>query len=83
MNINTNIKKANSFRLEQEKLRNKALLKGVNLIAPETIFLSKTQSLEKCYCRTLCSYWFKGENWKQCYNKIFSHIEGAKIVKTM
>ena len=40
MNTNIKLKKANAYRLTQEKLRNKALSKGVNLIAPETIFLS-------------------------------------------
>ena len=40
MNTNNKLKKANSYRLSQEILRNKALRKGVNLIAPETIFLS-------------------------------------------
>ena len=38
MKTNIKLKKANSHRLNQEKLRNKAMLKGVNLIAPETIF---------------------------------------------
>ena len=33
-------KKANTYKSIQEKLRNKALLKGVDLLAPETIFLS-------------------------------------------
>ena len=40
MKTNLKLKKANSYRLNQEKLRNKALIKGVNLLAPETIFLS-------------------------------------------
>mgnify|MGYP001347935863 CR=1 FL=1 len=40
MKTNIKFKKANSYRLNQEKLRNKALIKGVNLLAPETIFLS-------------------------------------------
>ena len=41
MNTNDKLNKANSYRLAQELLRNKALKKGVNLVAPETIFLSK------------------------------------------
>ena len=40
MKTKNKLNKANSYRLYQEVLRNKALLKGVNLIAPETIFLS-------------------------------------------
>ena len=39
--INKFLNKANAYRLSQELLRNKALKKGVNLIAPETIVLSK------------------------------------------
>ena len=41
MNTNNKLNKANSYRLSQELLRNKALKKGVTLIAPETTFLSK------------------------------------------
>ena len=41
MKRNNKLNKANAYRLSQEILRNKALIKGVNLIAPETIFLSK------------------------------------------
>ena len=40
MKRNNKLNKANSYRLSQV-LRNRALTKGVNLIAPETIFLSK------------------------------------------
>ena len=47
MKRNTKLDKANSYRLSQEVLRNKALTKGVNLIAPETIFLSKDTSFGK------------------------------------
>ena len=47
MNTNAKLNKANSYRLNQEKLRNKALLKGVNLIAPETIFLSNDTKFGK------------------------------------
>ena len=47
MKRNNKLNKANSYRLSQEVLRNKALAKGVNLIAPETIFLSKDTSFGK------------------------------------
>ena len=40
MKTNIKLKKANKLRLAQDKLRNNALKKGVELIAPETIFLS-------------------------------------------
>ena len=41
MNTNNKLKKASAYRAVQKKLRNKALSKGVNLIAPESIYLSK------------------------------------------
>ena len=44
MKRNIKLDKANSYRLSQEVLRNKALANGVNLIAPETIFLSADTS---------------------------------------
>ena len=45
MKQNNKLNKAKKYNLEQEKLRNKALSKGINLIAPETIFLSKDTKL--------------------------------------
>ena len=47
MKLNNKINKAKKYKLEQEKLRNNALSKGVNLIAPETIFLSKDTKFGK------------------------------------
>ena len=47
MKRNNKLDKADSYRLSQEILRNKALAKGVNLIAPETIFLSKDTTFGK------------------------------------
>ena len=41
MKTNNKLNNANDYRLSQEILRNKALAKGVNLIAPQTIFLSE------------------------------------------
>ena len=40
MKTNIKFKKTKVYAATQEKLRNKALTKGVNLLAPETIFLS-------------------------------------------
>ena len=37
MNTNNKLNKANSYRLSQELLRNKALKNGVNLVAPVSI----------------------------------------------
>ena len=80
MNTNIKLKKANAFRLTQEKLRNKALSKGVNLIAPETIFLSKDTAFGKNV--TIEPYVVIGPKVKigdNTYLKSFTHIEGAKI----
>ena len=41
MKTNNKLKKIYQYKLLQEKLRDKAINKGVNLIAPDTIFLSK------------------------------------------
>ena len=41
------LKKSEDFRIKQELLRNNAIEKGVNLIAPETIFLSNDTSFGK------------------------------------
>ena len=40
MKQNNKSNKVKKYKLDQEKLRNQALSKGVNLTAPETIFLS-------------------------------------------
>ncbi len=84
MNTNNKLSKANSYRLSQELLRNKALKKGVNLIAPETIFLSKDTSFGKNV--TIEPYVVIGPKVKIGDNsliKSFSHLEGAKIEKNV
>ena len=80
MNTNTKLKKANAYRITQEKLRNKALSKGVNLIAPETIFLSNDTAFGKNV--TVEPYVVIGAKVKigdNSYIKSFTHIEGSKI----
>ena len=80
MKTNNKLKKVNSNRLNQEKLRNKALLNGVNLIAPETIFLSQDTKFGKNV--TVEPYVVFGRKVKIGNNTIiksFSHIEGSKI----
>jgi bifunctional UDP-N-acetylglucosamine pyrophosphorylase/glucosamine-1-phosphate N-acetyltransferase len=65
-------------------LRNKALSKGVNLIAPETIFLSQDTSFGKNV--TVEPYVVFGPKVKvgdNSYIKSFSHIEGTKIEKNV
>ena len=84
MNTNIKLKKANAYRLKQEKLRNKALSKGVNLIAPETIFLSQDTTFGKNV--TIEPYVVIGKKVKikdNVYIKSFTHIEGSKIEKNV
>ena len=84
MKRNNKLNKANAYRLSQEVLRNKALLKGVNLIAPETIFLSKDTSFGKNV--TVEPYVVFGPKVKigdNSYIKSFSHLAGTKIEKNV
>tara|TARA_Y100000992_G_scaffold255857_1_gene189163 strand:+ start:2496 stop:3143 length:648 start_codon:yes stop_codon:yes gene_type:complete len=84
MNTNNKLKKANSYRLSQEILRNKALRKGVNLIAPETIFLSNDTVFGKNV--TVEPYVVIGSKVKIGDNtqiKSFTHIEGTRIEKNV
>ena len=84
MKRNNKLDKADSYRLSQEILRNKALAKGVNLIAPETIFLSKDTTFGKNV--TVEPYVVFGPNVQvgdNSYIKSFSHIEGTKIEKNV
>ena len=84
MKTNNKLNKANAYRLSQEILRNKALSKGVNLIAPETIFLSKDTSFGKNV--TIEPYVVIGPKVKigdNTYIKSFTYIEGTKIEKNV
>ena len=84
MKRNNKLDKANAYRLSQELLRNKALLKGVNLIAPETIFLSSDTLFGKNV--TIEPYVVFGPKVKigdNSYIKSFSHLEGTKIEKNV
>ena len=84
MKRNNKLNKANTYRLSQEVLRNKALMKGVNLIAPETIFLSKDTSFGKNV--TVEPYVVFGPKVKigdHSHIKSFSHLEGTKIEKNV
>jgi len=84
MNTNIKLKKVKAYRITQEKLRNKALSKGVNLIAPETIFLSKDTIFGKNV--TVEPFVVIGTKVKignNVYIKSFTHIEGAKIEKNV
>ena len=84
MNTNNKLNKANSYRLSQEVLRNKALKNGVNLVAPETIFLSKDTSFGKNV--TIEPYVVFGPKVRigdNSHIKSFTHIEGVKIEKNV
>ena len=84
MNTNIKLKKVRSYRLLQEKLRNKAFLKGVNLIAPETIFLSADTIFGKNVI--VEPYVVIGPKVKIGNNthiKSFTHIEHTKIEKNV
>ena len=76
MKLKNKINKTKKYNLDQEKLRNTALSKGVNLIAPETIFLSKDTKFGKNV--TVEPYVVIGPKVKIGSNvvvKSFSHIE--------
>ena len=80
MKLNNKLSKAKQYKSEQDKLRNSALNRGVNLIAPETIFLSKDTKFGKNI--TIEPYVVIGLKVKIGNNvniKSFSHIEGAII----
>tara|TARA_Y100000992_G_scaffold238792_1_gene169527 strand:+ start:259 stop:906 length:648 start_codon:yes stop_codon:yes gene_type:complete len=82
MNTNNKLNKSNSYRLLQELLRNKALKKGVNLIAPETVFLSKDTVFGKNV--TIEPYVVVGPKvtiGDNSYIKSFTHIEGTVLEK--
>ena len=84
MNTNNKLNKANSYRLSQELLRDKALKKGVTLVAPETTFLSKDTLFGKNV--TVDPYVVIGPGVKIGDNsciKSFSHIEGTIIEKNV
>jgi bifunctional UDP-N-acetylglucosamine pyrophosphorylase/glucosamine-1-phosphate N-acetyltransferase len=80
MKLNNKLNKVKKYKSEQDKLRNIALNKGVNLIAPETIFLSKDTKFGKNI--TIEPYVVIGLKVKignSVNIKSFSHIEGAII----
>ena len=80
MKTNLNFKKINTYKANQDKLRKQAVNCGVNLVAPETIFLSKDTKFGKNV--TINPYVVIGKKVKIGSNVeilSFSHIEGAKI----
>ncbi len=80
MKTNSKFKKIQAYKANQENLRKKAIKSGVNLIAPETIFLSKDTKFGKNV--TINPYVVIGKKVKIGNNVeilSFTHIEGAKI----
>ena len=80
MKTNIKFKKIYKTRLNQERLRNKAINRGVNILAPETIFLCEDTHFGKNV--TVEPYVVFGPRVKIGNNviiKSFSHIEGANI----
>jgi len=80
MKTNSNLKKIKAYKINQDNLRKKAIKSGVNLIAPETIFLSNDTKFGKNV--TVNPYVVIGKKVKIGNNVeilSFSHIEGAKI----
>ena len=80
MKTNNKLKKIYQYKLLQEKLRDKAINKGVNLIAPDTIFLSKDTVFGKNvtiepYVVILEKVSIKN-NVRICS---FSHLENVKV----
>ena len=80
MKTNSKFKKIKSFKINQERLRKRAINLGVNLIAPDTIFLSEDTKFGKKV--TINPYVVIGTKVNIGSNVeilSFSHIEGAKI----
>ena len=80
MKTNSKFKKIQAYKASQESLRKKAIQSGVNLIAPETIFLSRDTKFGKNV--TINPYVVIGKKVKIGNNVeilSFSHIEGARI----
>ena len=84
MKTNIKLKKAIKLRSDQDKLRIKALSKGVELTAPETIFLSSDTIFGKNV--KIEPYVVIGSKVKIGNNvtiKSFSHLEGAKLERNV
>ncbi len=80
MKTNSNLKKIKAYKTNQDNLRKKAIKSGVNLIAPETIFLSNDTKFGKNVI--INPYVVIGKKVKIGNNVeilSFTHIEGAKI----
>merc|ERR1712093_961102 len=80
MKTNSKFKKIQAYKVNQERLRKKAIKSGVNLMGPETIFLSKDTKFGKNVI--INPYVVIGKKVKIGNNVeilSFTHIEGTKI----
>jgi UDP-N-acetylglucosamine diphosphorylase/glucosamine-1-phosphate N-acetyltransferase len=80
----SNLKTVRAYKAKQDVLRAKAINKGINLIAPETIYLSSDTKFGKNI--TIEPFVVIGSKVKIGDNsliKSFTHIEGAKIEKNV
>ena len=78
------LKTVKAYKAKQDVLRAKAINKGINLIAPETIYLSSDTKFGKNV--TIEPFVVIGSKVKIGDNsliKSFTHIEGAKIEKNV
>ena len=84
MKTNVKLIKSNKNKLNQDNLRNKAIIKGVNLLLPETVYLSKDTKFGKNI--TIEPYVYIGSKviiGDNVVIKSFSHLEGCKIEKNV
>ena len=84
MKTNVKLIKSNNNRLNQDNLRNKAIIKGVNFLLPETVYLSKDTKFGKNI--TIEPYVYIGSKviiGDNVVIKSFSHLEGCKIEKNV
>ena len=78
------ISKTKNYSTSQKRLRNKAIENGVNLIAPETIFLSNDTVFGKnVIVEPYVVFGSKVRIGDNSHIKSFSHIEGTKIDKNV
>ena len=84
MKTNVKLIKSNNNRLNQDNLRNKAIIKGVNFLLPETVYLSRDTKFGKNI--TIEPYVYIGSKviiGDNVVIKSFSHLEGCKIEKNV
>ena len=80
MKTNAKLIKSNNNRLNQDNLRNKAIIKGVNLLLPETVYLSEDTKFGKnVVIEPSVVIGPKVKIGNNVIIKSFSHLEGTII----